>query len=271
MFRSLLTAKKRDMAPWNPFPEPEQPSESFSFISPLPLEILAKIFEIVVENDDIQPLDLAIVCRKWRDTIYAHPRFWMTRRCSTSNPPSIQRSTNLVPHLQRWFERAGTLPLTLKLTMTSTLSTEELLTLTVFLVENTRWHSLHLKWDNSMGSGWHWFHSLFSAVLQTEGLSCWETLQKLEIEARGICLQDDVQLPFSSIAPNLCELKISLHQIEDAACLIQASFIPKKLRHLEIDSWVWWDADNLPIFWYRTKRHQSRVPQSCEPPREQET
>jgi hypothetical protein len=137
--------------------------------------------------------------------------------------------------------------------MTPTLLTEELSALAAFLVQTKRWQSLHLKWVNSAGEPrWPWLHSLFSAVLNTEGSPSWETLQQLEIEAGGICLQDDVQLPFSSIAPNLRELKISLYQIENATSLIQGSFIPKKLRRLEINAWICWDAASLPRFWYRT-------------------
>ncbi|KAJ2923977.1 hypothetical protein H1R20_g13111, partial [Candolleomyces eurysporus] len=136
---------------------------------------------------------------------------------------------------------------------------EELPALTSFLIQTTTWRSLRLKLVAIPGSGpadtWAWLNSLFIAVggvLRTENSSCWDTLQKLDIEARDVCLQEFIHLPFATIAPNLRELKISFHRILNSYRMVEGFINPKKLRRLEINARITWKDDVLPTFWYHT-------------------
>ncbi|KAJ7700661.1 hypothetical protein B0H14DRAFT_763841 [Mycena olivaceomarginata] len=59
-------------------------------------------------SEELAPLLLGRICRQWRSIAWSTPELWTM--VEVDCPPCID---DVVPHLERWFLRAGSLPLTL--------------------------------------------------------------------------------------------------------------------------------------------------------------
>ncbi|TEB35121.1 hypothetical protein FA13DRAFT_1728921 [Coprinellus micaceus] len=95
-----------------------------SYISQVAVEVLARIFEARLEDvrdDGRALLRLARVSRHWKNVAFHHPQLWanlslnfqVLSRQTYRHPYATNPTTKFVRHLERWFGRAGSLPLSL--------------------------------------------------------------------------------------------------------------------------------------------------------------
>lgn len=197
-------------------------------INELAAEVLGRVFELRqqgVMDDGSSLLQLASVCRHWSEVAKGCPQLWTRVECDL---PSTEdeweaRLPGIVNALERWFGRAGGLPLTLHVAFRVMLMQHGFLELLQFVARNPKWGTLlftDLRVAPPREEKWSWVNQLLltgsSVSQEIDNAACWPLLQTLEIHAPEVELyfRDFPLLPLASHAPNLQDFTIDYAVIE---------------------------------------------------------
>ena len=204
-------------------------------INRFPPEILAHI----LRHCDCQAfncsrmLQMACVCRHWHDVLFSHPEFWTTMECTIStkfqNKPDPVVPT-LVSNLQRWFQRAGNLPL--NLTLSFKIAAGKIALLYDYLIGVAQWRSLTFIIEISGASNWRWLEGLISTA-QGRGQACWPQLETLEIDAPVRYTTGRFALPLEDVAPKIQHLRVSIEELQFSLSSVFQRFPWAHITHFE--------------------------------------
>ncbi|TEB34198.1 hypothetical protein FA13DRAFT_1729688 [Coprinellus micaceus] len=215
-------------------------------INKLAAEILGRVFELRqqgVLDDGSSLLQLTSFAK-------GCPQLWTRVECDL---PSTEdrweaRLPGIVSALERWFGRAGGLPLTLHVAFRVMFVQQGFLELLQFIARNPKWGTLLFT---DLREKWSWVNQLLlpgsSVSQEIDNAACWPLLRTLEIHAPEVELyfHDFPLLPLASHAPNLQDFTIEYAAIEasngsagdEQGCASFLLFILKdtqNLRRLEV-------------------------------------
>ena len=232
----------------------KSPSSSMAMPSPLtdasiyvPPEILETIFDFVdfADRNPRSLIDVASVCRRWRDTIYSSPGFWTTLHISPTlaiPPQGENGDKGLAEYLDLWFSRAGDFPLTLHLAMRADEWPPQ--SLLHYIVHNQRWRSLTFRTvciphHHRPLRTLFWMGELLTAVTTLSeqlGYGCWKMLQSFTIESTSSVMASPFQ--FVQVAPWLKDLNLTLQSFSNGAFISKPFVDVKNLRSLSLVGYV---------------------------------
>jgi hypothetical protein len=200
-------------------------------------EILAYIFELRQDGgpyDGSALLQMASVCKHWKETVFTHPQLWTTLQChlpeGTGSMPWEKAMVTFVNRIARWFGRAGHLPLALDISFT-VFSDRGGRALAEFIAGCSKWRSLRFtdrREDPGPKEKWRWWLGIILAGERRsdpeKGNACWPNLEALHIDASGTWLtrEDGFVLPLQSVAPNLRSLSIAMLSVNDTNTVLSA-------------------------------------------------
>ncbi|KAJ3502836.1 hypothetical protein NMY22_g18451 [Coprinellus aureogranulatus] len=224
---------------------------AITHINELPSEVLAHIFSACdYEKDNCAVLlDLACVCKQWRDVIWAFPRFWTSQLLSVpmklkNDGPDGVLLPKLCNHLEKWYGRAGDVPRDLSLSFKKAGSKTHVLY--KYFTGGTRWRALSFSFELEGASNWGWLEGLICAAHNTskipspqtgEPQPCWPDLTHLELLTPFIRYDPGrLDLPLEHIAPNLTHLKVHVCELRTSVFSIFASS-PNAFANLTTFDW----------------------------------
>lgn len=203
-------------------------------IDDFPTEVLAHIFELRQDGgpyDGSILLQVASVCKHWKEVAFTHPQLWSTLQCELPSDTDSARWTQdvvfFVKRLARWFGRAGHIPLALEVTFTA-MHDGGGRVLAEYLASCPKWRDLRFidrRHNPSRRDKWRWMLSIILAGERrnepARGNVCWPSLEALHIDVSGSVFdsEDGLILPLQSVAPNLHKLSLAVANVQTTTIL----------------------------------------------------
>lgn len=214
---------------------------SIPHINDFPTEVLAHIFELRQDGgpyDGSILLQVASVCKHWKEVAFSHPQLWSTLQCELPNDAESARWAQevvfFVKRLAKWFGRAGHIPLALEVTFTA-MHDGGGRALAEFLASCPKWRDLRFidrRPNPARRDKWRWMLGIILAGERrnepVRGNVCWPGLEALHIDVSGTVFdsEDGFILPLQSVAPNLHKLSIAVGNVQTTTILSALRDIP---------------------------------------------